>query len=1145
VICPSCATENRPGARFCRGCGAALEQACPACGAAVATDQRFCDECGHALTRLEPERPPGRTAERRLVSVLFADLVGFTALSESRDAEEVRELLSRYFEICRRLVERYGGTVEKFIGDAVMAVWGTPTANEDDAERAVRTGLDLVAAVSGLADELGAGELHLRVGVLTGDAAITIGAEGEGMVAGDLVNTASRVQGAAEPGTVVVGDVTRRATQAAIAYEDLGFRQLKGKSEPFRLHRAQRVIAARRGEGRGPGLEAPFVGRDREFRLVKELFHTSVDERRARLVSIIGIAGVGKSRLSWEFEKYIDGLAEDVYWHRGRCLAYGDGVAYWALAEMVRMRARITEEEGGETALAKLREALAGFVRSAEEREFLEPRLAHLLGLAERSAPDKEDLYSAWRLFFERMADSEPVVLVFEDLQWADAGLLDFVEYLLDWARDHPIYVLSLARPELAERRSSWGAGRRDFTSMFLEPLEAEHVDALLTGVAPGLPRELQQRIIEHADGIPLYAVETVRMLLDRGLLRRSDDAYRPVGPIERLEIPETLQSLAAARLDSLDPAERRVLEDASVLGRTFTRTGLAAVSGLDEEALEPYLQSLFRKEILVRQLDPLSPERQQLGFPQDLLRRVAYETLSVRDRKTRHLAAAAYLARDADDEIAAVLAAHYLDAYRLGPNEPDAGELRARATEALVRAGERASSLASGAEARRYFARAAELTEDALARAELLERAGMEAGRDGSFAEAHELFELAIRLMRERGERHAAARVAARRAEALRSEDRVGEAYELMQAAYGELAASGATPDVALVAAQFARIGYFVGDRERALEVVEHALDMAESLRLPEVIAEGLTTKATLLYHRPHEAGALLQEAVRVARDHDRPTAMLRAQFNLSGLHIEHDELAEAQRVLEDALAAATLRGDRTWETVHRGQLAEVLVATGDWDRAWTLLHAIDSSEAQAGGLGHAMLLYPAITILLARGEVDAAAAIIERESVLGDSSDLQTRGIYDFSTAQVLAAQGRPAEAWPLAWRAAAIWRELHQPHYAIESYVETVASALAAEQIAQAERAFREIEMLPSVERRPVGDAQEHRVRAWFAQRAGEDPTADYAAAAAILRRLGMRFLLALVLSEEGGECVDEAQTIFRQLRAKRWLRPAVNA
>ena len=456
---------------------------------------------------------------------------------------------------------------------------------------------------------------------------------------------------------------TRRArtTEAAIAYEDAGFHHLKGKTEPVRLHRALRVIAARRGEGRAAGLEAPFVGREAEFRLVKDLFHSSAEEGRSRLVSIVGTAGVGKSRLAWEFEKYVDGLADDVRWHRGRCLAYGDGVAYWALAEMVRMRARISDDDQTEAAQAKLSETLAGIVHDPAERSFLEPRLAHLLGLAERSAPDKEDLFSAWRIFFERLAARDPVVLVFEDLQWADDGLLDFIEYLLDWSRNAPIFVLTLARPELAERRSAWGAGRRDFTSLFLDSLTAGDIGQLLQGLAPGLPDELQSRIIERAEGVPLYAVETVRMLLDRGLLKRVDDRYQLTGPIESLAIPETLQSLAAARLDALEPTERRLLGDAAVLGKTFSRPGLAALAGLPEEELEPHLQSLLRKEILTIQVDPLTAARNELSFGQDLLRRVAYETLSIRERKARHLAVAAHLqtGRDGDEEIAAVIAAH------------------------------------------------------------------------------------------------------------------------------------------------------------------------------------------------------------------------------------------------------------------------------------------------------------------------------------------------------------------------------------------------------------------------------------------------------------------------------------------------------
>ena len=380
MICPTCSTENPESGKFCNGCGVSLLEACASCGTANAPSAKFCSECGvplqteaSAVTQAAATAAP-RVAERRVVSVLFVDLVGFTAASEERDAEETRELLTRYFEVARTTIGRYGGTVEKFIGDAVMAVWGAPIAQEDDAERAVRAALELAATVPGL-DE----SLRARAGVLTGEAAVTVGAEGQGMVAGDLVNTASRIQSAAEPGEVLVGESTKRASEAAVSYADTGEHELKGKAEPTQLWRAVRVVAGAKGALRSTGLEGPFVGRDRELRLVKELFHGSGDEKRAQLVLVTGIAGIGKSRLAWEFEKYIDGLAGDTFWHRGRCLSYGEGVAYWALAEMVRMRCRIVEDEEPEAARAKLRLALEEYILDAEERAWVEPRLAHLL----------------------------------------------------------------------------------------------------------------------------------------------------------------------------------------------------------------------------------------------------------------------------------------------------------------------------------------------------------------------------------------------------------------------------------------------------------------------------------------------------------------------------------------------------------------------------------------------------------------------------------------------------------------------------------------------------------------------------------------------------------------------------------------------
>ncbi len=852
IVCPACGSGNESDRKFCGECGSPLARACPSCGTVNAATVKFCGECGTVLvagapTADPPARPPTvPVAERRLVSVLFADLVGHTGFSEGRDAEDVRELLSRYFETARTVIERYGGTVEKFIGDAVMAVWGAPIAREDDPERAVRAALDLLDAVRALGADVGASGLEARAGVLTGEAAITLGAEGQGMVAGDLVNTASRIQSVAEPGTALVGDTTKRAAEAAIVFEDAGEHVLKGKAEPFQLWQAVRVIGLRGGVLKSSGLEPPFVGRDRELRLVKELFHASAEDRRGHLVSVVGIGGIGKSRLAWEFEKYIDGLALRVFWNAGRCLAYGDGVAFWALAEMVRGRAGILEDEDAASARDKLRASVEEHLPDPQERRFVEPRLAHLLGLEEGSVGDQENLFTAARMFFERIAGQGPTVLIFEDIHWADSALLDFIEYLVEWSRDVPLFVLTLARPELADRRTAWGSGMRNFTSIYLEPLAPDSMETLLTGPVPGLSDELRARILERAEGVPFYAVETVRMLLDRGLLVREGTAYRLTGEIGTLEVPETLQALIAARLDGLTAEERRVVQQASVLGRTFTLRGLASVSGLAETELEPVLGSLMRKEVLSLSADPFSPERGQYGFLQDLVKKVAYDTLSRRERKQLHLAAAEYLLSLGDeDEIVEVLAAHYVDAYRAAPDDPDAAQVRGVAREMLVRAGERAASLAANEEAQHAFERAVELSDDPLEQAELHERAGMTAQTSGRSEAAAFHYARAIELFQTTGATHPAARINARLAEIMWAHGRLEEGLESMDRAYAVLAEEEPDEDLAWLAAQLGRFLFFAGRHDLAMERNEAALEMAEALALPETLSHALNTKA------------------------------------------------------------------------------------------------------------------------------------------------------------------------------------------------------------------------------------------------------------------------------------------------------------
>src|SRR3954454_8549796 len=699
-MCPSCGFAVPDGAKFCSNCGGRLASTCGSCGAPVPAGARFCPECGTAvpaaasaplLVAAPVNRPSSvPTTERRLVSVLFADLVGFTPFAQDRDAEQVREVLSHYFDLASEVVGRYGGTIEKFIGDAVMAVWGVPQAHEDDAERAVLAALELVDAVT----VLGSG-IQARAGVMTGEAAATIGAQNQGMVAGDLVNTASRLQSVAAPGTVLVGERTQDAAGGAVRFGPAGPQTLKGKDAAVAAWRALRAIGDSRGTPAADALEAPFVGRADELRLLKETYHATGRERRARLVSLVGQAGIGKSRLALELETYLDGLVETVRWHRGRSPAYGEGVTFWALGEMVRRRAHLSEGDDEPTTRAAIARMVAEHVPDEAERRWIEPRLLALLGIAEAPTGGREELFAAWRTFFERLAAGATVGLVFEDIHWADDGLLDFIEHLLDWSRDQPIFVITLARPELLERRPGWGTDRRGAIAVRLEPLADGAMRELLEGLVPGLPDDAIREILARANGVPLYAVETVRMLVADGRLAPGDDgAYRPVRALGPLAIPTTLHALVAARLDTLPAEARTLLQVASVLGQTFNESTLADVMGQAREALSGHVVLLRRRELLSIETDPRSPARGQLSFVQAVVREVAYSTLGRRERRTWHLAAARYFESLGDEELAGVLATHHVAAWRAAPDGPEGDAAASQARRSLHPASDRAEWL-------------------------------------------------------------------------------------------------------------------------------------------------------------------------------------------------------------------------------------------------------------------------------------------------------------------------------------------------------------------------------------------------------------------------------------------------------------------
>jgi class 3 adenylate cyclase/tetratricopeptide (TPR) repeat protein len=1118
--------------------------------------ERFCGECGTALTDDAPAVAPIPTvreapaAERRLVSVLFADLVGFTRLSETRDAEEVRELLSRYFDSCRRIISLYGGTVEKFIGDAVMAVWGTPTATEDDAERAVRAALDLVAAVSALGQEVGEEELRARAGVLTGEAAVTLGATGEGMVAGDLVNTASRVQASAEPGCVYVGEATRRATEQTIVYEDAGSFELKGKEGLVPLWKARRVVSGLRGSLKSEGLEAPFVGRDRELRQIKDLFHSCADEHKAHLVSVTGVAGIGKSRLAWEFYKYFDGLAETVYWHRGRCLPYGEGVTYWALADMVRMRCRIAEEEDPGVAAEKLEATLVEHILDGDERAFVQPRLAHLLGLEEHEARERQDLFAAWRLFFERLAETNPSVLVFEDMQWADASLLDFVEYLLDWSRNHPLLVVTLARPELVERRPTWGAGQRSFTSIYLEPLPEQAMQALLEGLVPGLPDSLRDQILSRAEGVPLYAVETVRMLLDRGLLVQEGSAYRLAGTVEALEVPETLHALIAARLDGLSPEERKLLEDASVLGKTFTRDALAALS-FDDEQLEPLLQSLVRKEVLGLQADPRSPEHGQYGFLQDLVRHVAYGTLSRRERRSRHIAAATYLSSafaGEQDEVIEVIASHYLDAYEALPEADDAAEIKQRAVEVLTRAGERAASLAAAAEARRYFEQACELADERSERAALLLRAGETAGNAADPDAARALIEEAIALYESEGDTHSAARAVAMLGFVVGFTGHREEAVAQMERAFEVISQDPPSEELALLAGRLALNHWFLGNLELSTERADLGLDIAEELLNPEALVLALRAKGAVAFSRGHaeESGAYVKRALEFSLAHDLSREASVAYFIISDGEFRRDRYEAALGYLRDSLSYARKLGNRPFEWGALAEMTYPLYMLGRWDEALSTLPDPTEEQTRSGGV-LLSLLTSVLEIHLQRGRLEDARKIFGLFAHLEDSTDVQDRSCYLASRASLHGAEGRFREALADAEAAMEATSTLGFGQQALkQAIVPALEAALALGDQAKAQDLIAPLEEAPPGRRAPFLEAQAHRFRGRL-----DGDEAAYRAAESIFRERELPFWLAVVQlehaellleqgrSEEAEPLLDGARETFERLEATPWL------
>jgi class 3 adenylate cyclase len=930
--------------------------------------------------------------ERKVVTVLFADLVGFTARAEEMDPEDVAALLAGYHSRVKAELERFGGTVEKFIGDAVMAVFGAPLAHEDDPERAVRAGL----AIRDWAEEEG---IELRIGVNTGEALVTLDAEP--LAAGDVVNTAARLQSAARPGSVLVGEKAHEATAAVIEYRDAPPVEAKGKARPVPVWEAERArarVAVERLHG------ATLVGRARELEQLSNAFARAREEHRPQLVTLVGVPGIGKSRLVFELFKQLEQGQELVFWRHGRCLPYGDGVTFWALAEIVKAQAGILETDSADDAEAKL--------AAVAPEEWMLPHLRALVGLGSASdTGDREEAFAAWRQLFESMAEQRPLVLVVEDLHWADDNLLDFVDYLADWASGVPLLVVATARPELLERRPAWGGGKANASTVSLVPLSEDETAKLIGQLLerPVLPVEDQGALLARAGGNPLYAEQFARLLRERG-------------DLEELPLPENVQGIIASRLDLLDPAEKALLQDAAVLGRTFWAGGVTFVSSGQPRQVADRLHALERKEFLRRERQSTVADETQYTFLHVLVRDVAYGQIPRAQRAEKHRLAAEWIeSLGRPEDHAEMLAHHFVSALELAraAGRPT-DELEGRTRLALRDAGDRALALHAKAAAARFYNAALELwPPDDGDRPHLLYRYGAAAYDLDALLEARDellgsgdretaaLAESELALVRwYRGERDL-------------STEHTRRAAEL-------LADAPLSRAKAEVAHQLARDHMLGGEFEAALEHGREALAMSEALGLPGLRASALATTASACFHLGDLGGISdLERAAALAAEADA-FEVVRVMTNLGASLFVVGELERAYAIQEEARRRARRFGSPRDLRFLEDHWSEQLYWSGRWDECEEVCSR-RIAESEAGAPDYLVSSFHCYRALIRLARADGEGALADVRAGLETGRGARDSQILEpaFSeSVRVLFGLGHRPEARELCEEALAAW-------------------------------------------------------------------------------------------------------------------------
>jgi class 3 adenylate cyclase/tetratricopeptide (TPR) repeat protein len=924
---------------------------CSACGQVNSLTARYCQACGAPL-----ELDSRRSEERKVVTVLFCDLVGFTSRSERADPEEVRTMLRAYYQAVRTVIERYGGTVEKFIGDAVVAIFGAPLAHDDDPERALRAAFRVLEAIGGLSAEWSQPDLAVRIGINTGETIVTPSAAelGEGIATGDVVNTAARLQTFAPAGGVVVGEVTHHATLHLVDYEALPPADLKGKATLTPVWRAL-SLRSRLGAEMEDIHSGPLVGREDELRTMMDAFLRMLDQRSVRLLTLVGEAGLGKSRLVGELFRFVDERTELIHWRHARCLPYGDSFTFWPLAQIVKAHAGILESDGPEVWPDKLDAAIGTLPLSRADRDWVRARLGPLLGQGaqEGGEPTQQaESFMAWRRFLEAVASVHPLVLVVEDIHWADDPMLDFLEHLVMGREDYPMLVLCTARPQLFDRRPQWGSRWVDGSVISLAPLSDVATTKLL---GPTLDQRTTSLLIERAGGNPLFAREFARLVRDTASERHARGEVEG-GLSSLVEVPGSITSIIAARLDALPPRVKSVLQDASVVGKVFWSGALAAISHLDEADVLKALRELSKRELVSRLRTSRMQSNEELAFSHVLVRDVAYGQIPRAARATKHRAVAEWLERVSGDprDVPELLAYHYEQALELSATSGvplDGLEDRLRA--ALLAAGDRAMSLDVG-RAAGYYQRAlgvmSPVDPDRPRALTGFADAGAQAGR---FSEAERAYDEAIEAFRATGDGVRTGDVMRKLSNLLWHRGEVARSRAVLDGAIEVLEGAVSGRELMEACSEVGWVRMLDGDLHSAASWAGRALDISAELGLLELRPKALALRGQARCHIGDLTGIDdIREGLNLAIELGLTREAARAHEILAEELIATGGPEEAAKVTRVGIELAEGRGVTYMATALRAlTLLPSLVLQGQWTAALAEADIVVSWSSGAGG--------------------------------------------------------------------------------------------------------------------------------------------------------------------------------------------------